>query len=57
MSENLTLSDFKIGRNKVELGAYQRMSLDKYLSGGGGLMTTFGNFWGLMGTKNHGDSG
>ena len=25
--------------------------------GGGGLMTTFGDFWGLMGTKNHGDSG
>ena len=24
---------------------------------GGGLMTTFGDFWGLMGTKNHGDSG
>ena len=25
--------------------------------GGGGLMTTNGDFWGLMGTKNHGDSG
>ena len=24
---------------------------------GGGLMTTNGDFWGLMGTKNHGDSG
>ena len=24
---------------------------------GGGLMTTFGDFWGLMGTKNHGDWG
>ena len=24
---------------------------------GGGLMTTFGDFWGPMGTKNHGDSG
>ena len=31
--------------------------LDRILSptGGGGLMTTFGDFWGLMGTKNHGD--
>ena len=27
------------------------------LDWGGGLMTTFGDFWGLMGTKNHGDSG
>ena len=25
--------------------------------GGGGVMTTNGDFWGLMGTKNHGDSG
>ena len=24
---------------------------------GGGVMTTNGDFWGLMGTKNHGDSG
>ena len=23
--------------------------------GGGGAMTTNGDFWGLMGTKNHGD--
>ena len=26
-------------------------------TGGGGVMTTNGDFWGLMGTKNHGDSG
>ena len=25
--------------------------------GGGGVMTTNGDFWGLMGTKNRGDSG
>ena len=25
--------------------------------GGRGVMTTIGDFWGLMGTKNHGDSG
>ena len=34
-----------------------KFSIVTMVARGGGLMTTNGDFWGLMGTKNHGDSG
>ena len=42
---------------RILLDAYEFFTRLETMGGGGGLMTTFGDFWGLMGTKNHGDSG
>ena len=37
-------------------GDYSKLISDgKNIRLGGGAMTTNGDFWGLMGTKNHGD--